>query len=348
MKRIGDLYEKIYDIENLRLAHQNARKGKGWYKEVKMVDENTDYYLYKLQDMLINKTYKTSEYETFIKNDKGKDRKIFKLPYFPDRICQWAVIQVIEPYMLKTLTKDTYSAIPKRGIHLALTRLNNSLTQDEIGTQYCYKIDISKYYPNINQQIMINKFRRMFKDNDLLWLLEEMTSMLEYGIAIGSYLSQWEGNLYLSDFDHYIKEDLGVNHYFRYMDDCVFLAATKEELHGIRLKIESYLWNNLQLTIKNNWQIYPVDIRGVDFVGYRCFRKYTLLRKSTYINLRKKSNYVKRKLNNGDGMTYSEWCSMNSYSGWLKHGNCHNLNKKYIGSLKRELNKFYRQEVKGK
>ena len=95
MKRFGNLYERIYDMDNLRLAHQNARKGKGWYQEVLMVNENPDYYLGLLQNQLKYKTYHTSPYETFIKHDSGKDREIFKLPYFPDRIFQWAILQVI-------------------------------------------------------------------------------------------------------------------------------------------------------------------------------------------------------------------------------------------------------------
>ena len=107
MKRYGNLYKKICDIDNLRLAHQNARRGKGWYKEVKEVDENLEYYLKLLQGMLVEHTYKTSEYEEFYKDDGNKVRKIYKLPYFPDRICQWAILQVIEPYLLKNFTADT-------------------------------------------------------------------------------------------------------------------------------------------------------------------------------------------------------------------------------------------------
>lgn len=83
MKRYGNLYSKIYDMENLKLAHRNAKKGKGWYKEVQMVDSNADYYLGILQKQLINKTYQTSEYKTFIKMDGQKNRLIYKLPYFP-------------------------------------------------------------------------------------------------------------------------------------------------------------------------------------------------------------------------------------------------------------------------
>lgn len=96
MKRYGHLYEKIYDMENLKLAHQHAKKGKGWYAEVQMIDSDPDKYLKELQDMLINKTYHTSEYEVFYKNEHGKTRKIYKLPYFPDRVAQWAILQVIE------------------------------------------------------------------------------------------------------------------------------------------------------------------------------------------------------------------------------------------------------------
>lgn len=87
MKRYGNLYEKILDIENLKLAHKHAKKGKGWYAEVKMIDENLDYYLNLLQEMLRNHTYKTSPYEIFYKQEGNKNRKIYKLPYFPDRIC---------------------------------------------------------------------------------------------------------------------------------------------------------------------------------------------------------------------------------------------------------------------
>ena len=92
-------------MENLKLAHRNARKGKGWYQEVKLVNANEEYYLKKLQESLINKTYQTSEYETFLKKDGEKEREIYKLPYFPDRICQWAIMQVIEPILINNLSK---------------------------------------------------------------------------------------------------------------------------------------------------------------------------------------------------------------------------------------------------
>jgi hypothetical protein len=171
MKRYSNLYEKIYSMDNLKKAHQYAKKGKGWYKEVKMIDENPDYYLKQIQDMLINHTYKTSEYEVFTKKEGKKERTIYKLPYFPDRICQWAILLIIEPFIINNLTADTYSAIPKRGIHKGLFQLQDVMWNDVIHCQYCLKIDVRHYYQSINHEILKQKYIKIFKDAELLGLL---------------------------------------------------------------------------------------------------------------------------------------------------------------------------------
>ena len=137
--------EMIYDINNLVKAHQNARRGKSFYSEVKMVDSSPAKYLYELQDMEKDGTYKTSEYEAFWKQDGEKLREIFKLPYYPDRIHQWAIIQVIEPVLLRHMTDDTYSAIPGRGTYKAYQKLVKALKTDPVGTRWCLKLDIKKY-----------------------------------------------------------------------------------------------------------------------------------------------------------------------------------------------------------
>ena len=162
MKRVGNLYHKIYDIENLKVAHKNARKGKSFYQEVKMVDANPDYYLKEIQQMLVNKTYKTSDYVVFLKQDGQKEREIFKLPYYPDRIVHWALLQVIEPTLMRNLTVNTYSAIPQRGIHFGLERVREDL-KDTKGCAYCLKFDIKKYYPSINHELLKQKYARLIK-----------------------------------------------------------------------------------------------------------------------------------------------------------------------------------------
>lgn len=348
MKRYNNLYEKIYDIDNIRLAHKNARKGKGFYREVKMVDENPEYYFGLLQEMLINKTYKTSHYETFIKHDGIKDREIFKLPYFPDRICQWAILQIIEPILLKTFTNDTYSAIPRKGIHLALKRLKKAIQYDACGTKYCLKIDVKKYYPSINHNILKDKYRRIFKDNNLLWLLDEIidSTLEEKGIPIGNYLSQYSGNYYFSEFDHWVKEIKHIKYYYRYMDDIVVLHESKKYLHELRKEFDEYFRAKLKLTMKDNWQVFPTFIRGVDFVGYRIFLNYSLLRKTTCKQFKKKMTAINKKRLNKEDMTYSEWCSINSYKGWLVHCNNYRLTQKYIKPIEQYSIDYYKNNIK--
>ena len=250
MKRYDHLYEKIYDLENLRKAHQHAKKGKGWYREVQEIDKDPDKYLKQIQEMLINHTYKTSDYEVFYKQDGKKLRKIYKLPYFPDRICQWAILQVIEHCIINNLTADTYSAIPNRGIHKGLTKLQSAMWNDPEECRYCLKLDARHYYQSINHDLLKEKYSKMFNDNELLWLLNEIIDSIETaeiedltaiylleedidpetGIPIGNYLSQYSGNYYFSSFDHWIKEQKHVKYYFRYMDDMVIFGKTKEEL----------------------------------------------------------------------------------------------------------------------
>ena len=350
MKRYGNLYEKICDLDNLKLAHKNAQKGKGWYKEVKEINTNPEYYLKKLQDMLLNKTYKTSEYETFIKHDTGKDRKIYKLPYYPDRIAQWAILQVIEPILVKNFITDTYSAIPGRGIHKALHRIEKAIQTDVKGTQYCLKIDAKKYYPSINHEILKNKYRKLFKDKDLIWLLDEIIDSTpgDTGIPIGNYISQYSGNFYFSSFDHWIKEEKHIKYYFRYMDDIVILAESKEKLHQLRKEIDVYFKTKLKLKIKENWQVFPTFVRGIDYVGYRTFLNYKLLRKSTCKNFKSKMNKIRNKIKSGNEINYSEWCSINSYKGWLIHCDSYRLQKKYIKPLEFHSNQYYLKNIKRK
>lgn len=355
-------------MENLREAHKNARKGKGWYEEVKMVDADPETYLTQLQEMLINHTYKTSPYEKFIKRECGKEREIFKLPYFPDRICQWAILQIIEPYLLRHMTDYTYSAIPGKGIHAALHDLQEAMWKDVPNCQYCLKLDVKHYYPSINHGILKAKFRRLFKDPELLWLLDEIIDSIstakiedmhniwlleedvdpETGIPIGNYLSQYCGNFYLSSFDHWLKEQQRMKHTFRYMDDTLIFGGDKEQLHRLREEIAGYLWAELKLTLKENWQVFPTYVRGVDFVGYRVFMNYTLLRKSTCKNLKRKMTEIHSKVETGQLMSHSEWCSIHSYGGLVKHCDSFRLSQKYLAPILPDAERFYNEIIKPK
>lgn len=345
MKRYGNLYEKIYDYDNLELAYFNAKKGKGWYEEVIEIEKDPTSYLLDLQKMLKNKTYKTSEYKIFEKQDNNKQRKIYKLPFFPDRICQWAILQIIEPIFKSKLIYDTYSAIPKRGIHLGVKRLHKSL-QNKKDTKYCLKIDINKYYPSINKNILKTQMRNIFKDKNLLWLLDNIIDSVESGIPIGNYLSQWFGNIYLAGLDRFVKEQLKVKYYFRYMDDIIILFKYKLSLHNILKEIQNMINIKLDLKLKPNYQIFPTRIRGIDFIGYRFFGNHIRLRKSIAIKFKKTMNIIKKHIKLFKELVYKQWCSVNSYTGWLKWCNSDELVIKYINPIKPYCDLYYKEVIK--
>jgi len=325
MKRHGYLYEKVYDVENIKLAHKNARKGKTHYKEVQMVDKNPDKYFKGVYDMLKNKTYKNSEYKIMTKKtDNGKIREIFKLPYYPDRIIHHAIIQILEPIWFKSLIRDTYSSIKGRGIHDGVKQIKKALFDKE-NTIYCLKLDIKKYYPSIDNEILKTIIRKKIKDENLLWLLDEIINSTK-GVPIGNYLSQYFGNLYLSGLDHHCKAK--IKYYFRYCDDVVIFHKDKKFLHQLKNEIEDYLQTKLNLKLKENWQVFPVNKRGVDFLGYRFFHNYILLRKS----IKKKFvKTIKKIIKNYNKLKWTEIVnSIMSYYGWIKYGNCKNLQNKYF------------------
>jgi RNA-directed DNA polymerase len=352
MKRYGNIYHKIYDMNNLELAHKNAREDKSFYREVQMVDNNKDYCLRQIQDMLKNKTYSLTpdDYTMFKKKDKNKIREIYKLDYFPHRIIQWALILQVQDILLKSFIDNTFSSIPERGIHSCLQKLDRDLREFPEETQYCLKMDIEKFYPNVNHEINKRQWERKFKDKDLLWLVFMIIDSMEgeKGIAIGSLFSQWDGNFYLTPFDHWLKEEMKVRYYYRYMDDLVILSSDKEWLHYMRKEIQEYLKEELDLKLKENYQIFPVDVRGIDFVGYRHFRNYILLRKSTSKDLIRTMRDIMKKLENGVQLTYSEWCSINAYKGWLRWCNGHNLYEKWIEPLEPYCKEYYNKNVLNK
>lgn len=356
MKRHGNLFEKISDIDNILLAHQNARKGKIDYSEVEMVDKNPLYYTKIIKDMLDYELFDTSEYEIFTINDSGKEREIYKLPYFPDRIIHWAIMQIIEPLFLNTFIHQTYAALPEKGVHSAMRQLdkymmvrdeNLGLVKNE-NAQYCLKIDVKKFFPNIDKEILKKLLERKIKDKKLLSLLENIIDSVENGVPIGNYLSQYWGNFYLSYFDHWIKHEKKIKYYIRYMDDMVILHHSKEYLHKLKREIDIYFHDNLKLEIKDNWQVFPTFVRGIDFVGFRHFGEYVLLRKNIAKNLKKKMRKILKKCREGRELTYSEWCSINSYKGWTMHCNGHNLTEKYIYPLRKYEREYYFKHIKNK
>jgi retron-type reverse transcriptase len=301
-------------IENLMLADTKACRGKGWQRSVQLHQERQQENILKLQRMLLDRTYCTSTYTTFPVFEP-KQRLVYRLPYFPDRIAHHAAMNILEPIFVSTFTADTYSCIKGRGIRGAREAIQKAL-KDVPGTIYCLKLDIRKFYPSIDHDILKQLLRRKIKDPDMLWFLDEVIDSAD-GLPIGNYLSQYLANYYLTFFDHWLKEKKGVRYYFRYADDCVFLAPDKASLHLLLADIREYLAIELKLIVKDNYQIFPVAARGIDFVGYVFFHTHTLIRKSIKQRFARMMRWRRNKQ------------SVASYWGWLKHANTINLRRKF-------------------
>lgn len=229
----------------------------------------------------------------------------------------------MESIWKKVFIKNTYSSIRGRGIHKCVKDLYKDLHNNVEETQYCLKLDIRKFYPSIDHEILYSIIQKKIKDKWLLTLLKGIIDSAE-GVQIGNYLSQFFANLYLTYFDHWIKEEVKCKYYYRYADDIVILDSDKSRLRNILIAIKFYFHNILKLQLKPNYQVFPIEKRGIDFVGYIFRHKYILLRKSIKTNMLRLVNlYLNKKISKS---TFES--RMTSYRGWLKF-----CNSKHISSI---------------
>ena len=349
MKRQGYLYQKVCDLDNIMLAFECATKGKkSKYREVRRLLGNQLENCKKLQRLLVEKKYYINKncYHTVIKNAGGvggKERVINKLAMFPHRIVQWAAMLVIEPIFLKHFCFHTCSCVPNGGINRAWHLMVKALENEE-ETTWCLKIDVKKFYDNIDHGILKQALRRIIKDPDMLWLLNMIIdSFGDYGkgLPLGSYFSQYGANYFLSPLDHHLKERKGIKHIVRFMDDIVILHHDKNFLHEL-LKEINVILQSLKLQLKGNYQIFNVEERGVDFVGYvfRHNRNIKLRRKSK-MRLRSISNAVKKK----GYITDKQWSALNSFVGFFHFYNSKAIYDTYIADIQPLLCDYYDKNI---
>ncbi len=283
-KRLKHIYPQIMDFQNLLISARKAQKGKRYRESTLAFNFDLEHNLLHLQDELKNKTYEPGPYKDFIIAD-SKKRLISAAPY-SDRVLHHAIINIIEPPLDKAFIFDSYACRKGKGTHKALFRFREFFKR----YKYVLKCDIRKYFQSMDHEILMEKLERKIGDNDALWLLGKiiasrdfnkiaptfyypgddlMTSALRRrGIPVGNLTSQFFANAYLDGFDHWLKEDLQVGQYLRYVDDwCVFandktklndtLAAMKEYLAGLRLSLHP-----------GKSRIYTAK-EGVEFLGFR-------------------------------------------------------------------------------
>ena len=218
----------------------------------------------------------------------------------------------LETLMMKGMYEYNCGSVSGRGTAHGQKTLRKWLDKDYKNTKYCLKLDITKFYPSVDNKILKDMFRRKIKDEDCLWLINTIIDSSQ-GLPIGNYTSQWFSNFFLQGLDHFIKEELGVKYYIRYVDDLVLLGANKKKLHKARKAIGDYL-KGISLRLKPNWQVFKVSNRAIDFLGFRFFRSKTILRKRNALRIRRRFKKISKKKR----LNFRDACAVISYWGWIK------------------------------
>ena len=234
----------------------------------------------------------------------------------------------MEEYFIKQFIENTYACIRKRGMHKAAKDV-------QIGMKHCKKIwenyyiikmDVAKYFQNIDKDKLYNILLRKIKDKKVQWLTKEIlySSEGKKGIPIGNYTSQVYANIYLNELDQYIKHELKVKYYYRYMDDGICLVKNKSEAKEILDKIRKYLKNNLKLELNKKTQIFK-DKQGVNFCGYKINENRLKIRDKGKRKLKRKIKSLKQKIKEGKITSKESKKYIAGHLGYIKIANTKNL-----------------------
>lgn len=312
------MFDAICDLDNLKEAHKAASRGKSHYSLVKHVNENLDECLLNIQKMLKDGTFTTSEYEVEECIKGGKHRVIHKLPYYPNRIIQHALIRQCSDVWDKSFIRDTFQSIPVRGGLDCFRRVNRFVKLNKM--KYCLKIDIVKFYPSVKNKYLLEEHVFRVKCHKTFSLIKGIVESCPE-LPIGNHLSQYAGNLILNRLDWYCKQDLKIRGYFRYCDDIVIFSDCKDELLMWRDLIGEKL-SEIELVIKGNSSVVDLSLgESLDFVGFRIYLDKVKVRKRIVDNFKKACESKSKR-------------SIPSYYGWFKHSNCKNLFYKNTRGLK--------------
>lgn len=357
VKRFTNLYEKIYDFENLYQAWEAARKGKRYRDEVMGFSSNLESNLINLQNHLIHGTYTVGRYRQFYVHEPKK-RLIMALPFI-DRVLQWAVYRQLFPLFNKQFIADSYACRPNKGTHKAVDRLQYWLRQTERKPErfYYLKLDIAKYFYRVDHEILVKMLERKINDKRLIDLLaliinSEETSfglpvgidpdlcdpadrLFDVGMPIGNLTSQLFANLYLHELDLFAKHEMGLHYYIRYMDDIIILHHDKKHLATVKDEIEAFLCDSLRLQLNKKTAIRPCSM-GIEFVGYKVWATHKKLKKKSAIKVRRGVKYAKQARDSGKITQESFLRRIASYKGILQYCNSY--------YFRRGLNRLFRRK----
>lgn len=328
MKIYKNIFQKIISPENLFSAWDEFHKDKKNKKDVQKFGFNLEQNIFKLHRDLKNKKYRHGSYFDFYIRDP-KLRHIHKASV-QDRILHHAVFRILNPVFEPTFIPTSFSCRICKGNHKGVSDLNAALRKvSRNGFKICFvlKCDVKRFFENIDRGILLKIIVRKVKDVDAIRLIEKVVESFPAGLPIGNLTSQLFANVYLNEFDQFVKNELKIKYYFRYTDDFVIVSEDMLYLKNLIHEIRSFLSSDLKL------ELHPKKItirkfnQGIDFLGYIVLTHYRLVRTKTkrriFKKLRKRINEYKKGVINRQTLEQS----FQSYLGVFSHANTYKLNQ---------------------
>ncbi|MBQ9298254.1 MAG: RNA-directed DNA polymerase [Clostridia bacterium] len=333
-KTLRKKFDEVLTYDKLMEAHIGCQKCKRTRSNVIKFNLKKEDYIIWLYNELKNRTYKHGRYTTFYVSEP-KVRKIEAARYIDRVVHRWCFDNFLYPVFVPQFINTSYACIKDRGMHRAAMDVQKAMRkcQKNWGEYYILKMDVSKYFPSIDKDILMEIIKRKIKDKDVLWLLNEImySKRDEPGIPIGNLTSQLFANLYYNEADQYIKHILKVKYYFRYMDDSIILMQNKQELKEVKRKLEIFLRNNLKLEFNKKTNIFKSK-QGVNFCGYYIKENRIRLRQKGKKKLKKKVKYLKYKIRNENMTSREAKKYLCGHFGYIKYADVSPLIKKLFVS----------------
>ena len=322
--QLSHKFEDIISVDNLLGAWREFVKGKRNRKDTQEFEFNLIDNVFSLQRDLSNHTYKHGGYQAFNICDP-KPRNIHKASV-RDRLVHRAVYRVLYPFFEKIFISDSFSCRLNKGTHKAIKRFKGfcyMVSRNNTKTCWVLKCDIRKFFASISHKILKNILAKYIPDKNILWLLSEIinsfySAMPGVGLPLGNLTSQLFVNIYMNEFDQFVKHKLKAKYYIRYADDFLFISKSRYWLKGLISKISDFLDNELKLKLHPNKVYIKTLSSGLDFLGWVHFPDHRILRTTTKRRAFRKitANPTKE--------------TLNSYLGLLKHGNAYKTQKEIL------------------
>lgn len=276
MRRVNNLFPEVCSFSRLVVSARKARKGNRHSEEANRFWYFLEKEILQLKEELEAQIYQPGPYRYFLIQDP-KERIISVAP-FRDRVVHHAVVGTIEPVFEKCFIADSYACRTGKGTHRAVFQAQAYLRHN----RWFFKSDIEHFFDSVDHKILAGLLERKIKDKKLLDLIASILAnggKDGKGLPIGNLTSQFFANVYLNAFDHFVKEEMRVRHYIRYMDDFVIFHPEKERLKELRKGVEGFLEEKLQLSLKPTATFFNQQPNGLPFLGTRIFPSMIRIRK---------------------------------------------------------------------